>query len=272
MTDQHNPQTEQEPQHQVNLGRVEGDLRGVTIAGRDIKELAIDTLKVNIFEDDEAVREYGERNDVLGMMQKVWITRHLEPLLQETPYPEPMFELRPDAVEYAWANIVDTSDQKRALLPAGTSLVDVFDEMEGSLLLLGEPGVARTILLLDVVQQALEWAEDPEQPLPVVIPLGWWTPTKQSFAEWLVTILGEKYAIRQTSVHEWLDNGLLMLCLDGLEQIEKDKQRAACISAINDFYQEHGLTQMIVCCHLASYDSAKTRLQLQEAVALKTTA
>ena len=247
-------------------------MHGVTIAGRDVKELAIDTLKVNIFEDDDAPREYRERNDIREMMQKVWITRRLEPLLQEAASPETLFELCPNAVEHPWANIVDTSDQKRELLLVGKSLVDVFNEMQGALLLLGEPGVARTILLLDIVQQALEWAEDPDQPLPVVIPMGWWTNTKQSFAEWLVTILNEKYAIRKTSAHEWLDNGLFMLCLDDLEQIGKDKQRAACITAINDFYQEHGLTQMIVCCHPTSYEATKARLQLQGAVALKTAA
>lgn len=255
--------------HEVNIGRVEGDLHGVTIAGRDVKELAIETLKVNIFEDDDAAREYNERNDILDLMQKVWITNTLEPLLQEASFPEALFELRPDAVEHPWANIVNISDQKRRLLPAGTSLADIFDEMEGSLLLLSEPDVTRTILLLDLVQQALGWAEDPEQPLPVVIPLGWWTNTKQPFAEWLVDILGEKYAIRKTIANEWLDNGLLMLFLDGLEQIEVDKQRAICIVAINDFYQEYGLTQMIVCCQPTTYETVKMQLQLQAAVALK---
>lgn len=267
MTNHNDLDESREIKHQVSIGHVGGNIRNTIIAGRDVNEVVIDQLVYNIFEDDTALKEQRDRQDALLLMRKVWITNVLDPLRSLAPATTPAFELCPDMVEDPWAHIVDTSDKVRQLLPPETTLLDVFDEAEGSLLILGEPRVGKTTLLLDLAQQAIAWAEEgPEQPLPVVLPLGWWLEQRQLLVDWLVTTLNRRYFMREDTVRTWLDNGELFLLLDGLDQVQPDRQRTACVEAINTFYQEHGLTQIVVCCRTAAYEALQTRLQLQAAV------
>jgi hypothetical protein len=254
----------------VSIGDVEGGIHDSIIAGRDVNETAIERLVYNIWEDETAVREYRDRCDVLGRMKRLWITQGLEKSLRDGTLVDPIMELRPDAVYHPWEMVVDTSQQTRELLAVGTQIIDVFNEMERSLLILGEMGSGKTAMLLELARQAIAWAEqDATQPIPVVLDLAWWTKRKVLFADWLVNMLIDKYYITEDAVHSWLENDELLLLLDGLHQVEPQWRREACVEAINEFCQEHGLIPIVVCCRSADYEVMKNRLQLRGAVYLE---
>jgi hypothetical protein len=256
----------------VTIGDVGGDIERATIAGRDVVETTIDQLVYNVFEEAALFQEQRDRVDVLALMKEIWITHVLEQSLSAGASSGARLEVRPDAISSPWATVIDTSDQVRKFLPAGTSVVDLFHEMQGSLLLLGEPGAGKSTALLELVRQAIAWAEqDPAQPIPVVLDLGWWTDRRRRLSDWLLDVLQARYCIRAEVAGDWLQGDELGLYLDGLDRVEPRKRREWCVQAINDFRQEHGLMPIVVCCRTAAYESLETRLQLQGAICLHKT-
>jgi len=269
MTDFPSPNTEKQTSG-VTIGDVEGGIHDTIIAGRDVHETAIEQLVYNVWEDETAAKEQRDRRDVLDLMKRLWITHGLEKSLAGAALIDPIIEVRPDAVAHPWEMVVDTSDQTRELLPAGARIVDVFVEVEGSLLILGELGSGKTAILLELARQAIAWAEqDPTHPIPVVLDLAWWTNRKQRFADWLVDVLSDKYYIKEDAIRTWLENDELLLLLDGLDQVQPQKRREVCVEAINEFCQEHGLISIVVCCRTAAYEVLEKRLQLRRAICLQ---
>lgn len=253
----------------VMIGDVEGGIHRSTIAGRDVIETTIDQLVHNVFEDSTQFQEQRDRAEVLALMKRIWITNVLNRAPPGPAQRTPIFEVRPDAVSNPWQMIVDASVQTRELLPAGTTIVDLFLTMGGSLLLLGEPGTGKTSVLLELARQAIAWAEeDPTQPIPVVLDLGWWADGRQKLSAWLLNLLQHRYCIPSELARAWLKNDELALLLDGLDKVAPPKRREACVQAINDLRQEHGLMPIVVCCRTIAYEALQTRLQLQGAVCL----
>jgi hypothetical protein len=146
--------------------------------------------------------------------------------------------------------------------------VDVFDEMGGALLILGEPGSGKTTTLLELAREAIARAEnDPDQKIPVVFNLSSWV-RGQSLLNWLVTELNTKYLIPKPVGRKWVTENDLLLLLDGLNEVEAGN-RDACVEAINGFREEYGLTEIVVCCRTEEYQALTTRLRFEGAVLLQ---
>ena len=63
----------------------------------------------------------------------------------------------------------------------------------------------------------------------------------------------------------WIGEEQLVLCLDGLDEVEA-KHRNACVEALNQFIQEHGRTEMVVCSRVKDYEALSERLRLRSAI------
>src|SRR5262249_35211809 len=94
----------------------------------------------------------------LAMIEKVrtiWITGFLQKsLFQETRIILGLSE-RPEAVARPLDLLVRRPDQGDRPLPPGTEVVEVFDSMDQSLLILGAPGAGKTTLLLELARDLL---------------------------------------------------------------------------------------------------------------------
>ena len=76
--------------------------------------------------------------------------------------------------------LVRRPDEVERPLPPGTQVVDVFDDMDQALLILGEPGSGKTTLLLELARDLLDRAmQDPTHPIPVVFPLSTWAESRR---------------------------------------------------------------------------------------------
>ncbi len=247
----------------VTIGNISGGIHGSTIAGGDVNEVTIDRLVANIFEDDTALGEQRVRHEVIAVMQRLWI----EPTLGGQSLSPFRLERLLDAVDHPWAGVVNLADQQRELLPPGTTLSDVLENADGSLLVLGEPACGKTTQLLDLARQALEAAaQNRGAPLPVILSLSGWRKDDRSLKAWLAQTLILKYYLTAEAIQTWLDNDELFVLLDELDRIETDRARAACVAAINTFNQEHSLTSLVVCCRTGVYQALPQRLQLSAAV------
>ena len=71
--------------------------------------------------------------------------------------------------------MVRTADKPDRTLPPDQKIVDVFDEVKGALLILGEPGSGKTTTLLELARDLIARAEkDSTLPVPVVFNLSSW--------------------------------------------------------------------------------------------------
>ena len=139
---------------------------------------------------DEA-RELHLRQRMLQLVWNTWIEGVLKKSLFIEVHIELNMETRPDAVEHPWDTVVQMPDKEHVPVAPGTTILELLDQANGSLLILGEPGSGKTTMLLELCQLAIERAKaDPLQPIPVVLSLSSWKPEPhknivQAFTDWL---------------------------------------------------------------------------------------
>ncbi len=207
---------------------------------------------------------------LLGKVKQFWI----EGVLEKSVYTIALIDLgketQAQAVAHAWEQVLELPDQSRQTLPPDKKISQIFDEMNRTLLILGEPGSGKTITLLQLARDLIAQAEqDPGfgQPVPVIFNLSTWS-RGQSLLAWLVAELSAKYQIPKRLGRSWLENNRLLPLLDGLDEVRPDEQ-AACVIAINEFSAEFGLSGLVVCSRMAEYTNLPVRLSLNGAIRLQ---
>jgi hypothetical protein len=209
------------------------------------------------------------RRAMIEKVRAIWITG----FLQQSLFHEVRILLglreRPDAVARPMDLLVMRSDEGERPLTSGTQIVDVFDTMDRSMLILGAPGSGKTTLLLELTRDLLDRAtKDPTHPIPIVFPLSTWAESRKPLSEWLVDELSLRYLVRRKIGREWIESDLVLPLLDGLDEV-KPERRTACAEAINMFRQSHGLSPIVVCCRTDEFRDLSLRLRLQSAVVMQ---
>ena len=207
---------------------------------------------------------YRNRQALLNKVRRFWIEGVLERSLHGQVLLTLGLEDRPDAIALPWQIAYTSPGQSAQPLPAGTQASHVFEAMgEGrSLLILGEPGAGKTTTLLSLARRLLD---RPGDRLPVVFNLSSWC--NEPIEQWLVKELNSKYQVPRKIGHRWVDEQQLLLLLDGLDEVAQER-RAACISALNQFYQDYG-PEIVVCSRIRDYEQLPQKLQLQAALYLR---
>jgi NACHT domain len=131
--------------------------------------------------------------------------------------------------------------------PAGLTgtdngLVDVLDRVPtGRLVVLGEPGAGKTILLVRLVLDLLS-RRRPGEAVPVLLPLGSWNPEDQDLRSWIVgRLITDHRALAEpasggtgvTQARALLDECLIVPVLDGLDEIPEEV-RGSALARLND--------------------------------------
>ena len=160
------------------------------------------------------------RDRLLAKVYSFWI----EGVLKQSVHREVMITLGlqklPEAVENPWHLILQLPDQSQHTLQPEISLLNVYDQVQGELILLGEPGSGKTTLLLELAQHLIQRARNDEtQPMPVIFNLSSWTLQKTSLNEWLVEELNIKYQVPRTLGQKWVQDDQILPLLDGLNEV-----------------------------------------------------
>ena len=212
------------------------------------------------------------RQRMLAKVREFWINGVLEKSLHGTALMALWLQEQPEAVKDSLGLAFRQTQQPAQPLPPGTSITQVYDVSGGELLILGEPGAGKTTLLLELAQNQLERAgHDEQHPIPVVFNLSSWAIKQQPLAEWLIEELHDKYRVPQKISRSWVETDQILPLLDGLDEVA-EKTRAACVDAINNYRQEHGLLPTVVCSRSSEYNDlmeTKHRLQLRSAVVIQ---
>ncbi len=180
---------------------------------------------------------------------------------------------RPTAIQINAANLfrhLPDHDQLEQPLSPGTSIIQVYEQARGELLILGEPGSGKSTLLLELADNLVQRAEqDDVYPLPILLPLSSWAINRPPLQDWLGEQLALVYDIPRSISQQWIQAEMVIPLLDGLDEMETSA-RVACIAAINIYHREH-LQPLVVCSRTNQYETATTheRLSLHTAVVVQ---
>jgi hypothetical protein len=217
-----------------------------------------------------SARAAAERNRraMLEKVRALWIQGVLENTLQDVEPIERRLEERPDAIAPTADGSRQELDRPPATLPAGTPIIDVFDQRGGALLILGAPGSGRTTLLLELEQALITRAEsDPAYPIPVVFSLASSVRQHKRLDDWLVEELYRRYEVPRSVGNAWIVKEQILPLLDGLDEVEAE-YRDSCARKINTFRQKHVLVPIAVSCRSSDYEALSEKLKFQGAVAI----
>jgi DNA polymerase III delta prime subunit len=181
-------------------------------------------------------------------------------------------EPQPQQVKRPWDADIKIGLKPAEPLPDSTTILEVFDseEIAGKLLILGEPGSGKTTTQVELAQELIKRAEEqPDYPVPVLFNLSSWKDDRQSLADWLVTELKSKYGVSKKLGQEWINNRQLLPLLDGLDELETQRQEL-CVQLINQFLaSEIRPVYVVVCSRIEEYSSYSSNLHLSGAISLR---
>ncbi|WP_329624742.1 NACHT domain-containing protein [Streptomyces sp. NBC_01255] len=120
----------------------------------------------------------------------------------------------------------------------------------------GAAGAGKTVLALELVLLLLD-RRQPEDPVPVRIPLAEWDP-ETSLEPWLVRQVADTYGLRTGTAHDLVTQRLVLPLLDGLDEMDGEagsSERAArALDQINRYHGLHGPAPLVVTCRSDTYE------------------
>ncbi|MDT9184062.1 NACHT domain-containing protein [Limnospira sp. PMC 289.06] len=188
--------------------------------------------------------------------------RHvLTKLAQEKP---------PLRMRRAWDVEVKIGSRPSVKLAANAGIIEVFDHIDGRLLILGGTGSGKTTTLVGLAKVLVERAlSDEHEPMPIWLNLSSWRVEQQSISDWMVEQMHLKYAIAPESGRYWMEQLQILPLLDGFDEVE-EHHRESCIQYINDFLDSHlSPLHLVVSSTVKSYHPCQSRLQLNGAILLR---
>jgi hypothetical protein len=158
------------------------------------------------------------------------------------------------------------------ILDPNKMLIETFgrDDIEGKLLILGEPGSGKTTALLSLAEQLICGAlANARTVIPVLFELSTWRDDKQSIHDWLINQLYDLHGgNRKLKIYEqWLESQVLLPLFDGLDELGLERQKK-CTERLNEFSRNY--PQMIICCRAKEFASVNIKMRyLRSAVCLQ---
>ena len=195
------------------------------------------------------------RRQLIERVRTDWIEGVLNQSLYKVARIELGLETKPHAVDRPLDVVVQRPDQESQLLPLGTPMRSVFDDLGGRLLILGDPGTGKTTLLLELTRDLLDHADKDEfYPVPVVFNLSSWAKERPSLVDWMADELSRITRLPEETWRVWLEREHILPLLDGLDEVALE-HREECVARINEFSRQKERLPVVVCSRTRDYGS-----------------
>ena len=206
------------------------------------------------------------RQAMLKNVRKFWIEGVLETSLQNIEQLDLGLSSDHQSVNHPWKQLLNISQDDRNEHLSSQQIMNYFENLNGKMLVMGDPGAGKTTLLLSLTEELLTRAElDPAYPIPVVLNLASWSQNRAKLEDWLEAELHLKYQVPNRIAREWIQGDHLTLMLDGLDEVDK-ASRNDCIQVINSFREGHGFVDIVVCCRTDEYQELLDKAMLNGAI------
>ncbi|MEB3292766.1 MAG: NACHT domain-containing protein [Synechococcales bacterium] len=198
----------------------------------------------------------------------------IDMMVQEQPQQVDRAQLLPLAPEpeSKLERVLQVGNQPGVAIGSNRSIFEIYNQIDidGKLLILGNPGSGKTTELLKFAAALLERAEqEAGQPIPVILELSAWKDDRLSIHDWIVRQLRKVYNVPTAVSQQWLQDEQLIVLLDGLNELGLVRQ-ARCTQAINEFLVSTAYPHCVVCCREEEYKAAGMKLTaLNGAIYLK---
>lgn len=205
---------------------------------------------------------------LLDKVKAFWVEGVLEKAALKDGGLSPQFHQVRQSIVHPWDGVVGPAilDQE---IPRGKSPLELFRAGGQSLLILGEPGAGKTMMLIALARALINRAEvDDSEPIPVILNLMSWAEQRPRLEDWAVEELAAKYMIPRQTGRQWLADDDLILLLDGFDDVPA-RQRPRCAEAINHFRISQGLSGIVVCSRSEEYAATRIKLNLGAAIELQ---
>ncbi|WP_062435129.1 NACHT domain-containing protein [Herbidospora daliensis] len=159
---------------------------------------------------------------------------------------------------------------------AATTPLDVYDHLDGSMLILGAPGAGKTTMILELAEALLD---RPDAPLPVVLELSDWARPRRVLSrrvppddlrKWLFRRIEKLYGIGDGLADAWLADGRLALLIDGFDEVPLD-HRNRCVAEVNALYDSYPQLSLVIGSRADEYHELpeSRRFRLRGAVSIR---
>jgi hypothetical protein len=200
--------------------------------------------------------DYQERQLLLQKV-KVVVEQSLRLALQNTIAVGLTLAARPDLIANTPASRSQETGQE-------ASIWQSYEYADGDLLILGESGAGKTVLLEELAYQLIQQAEkDGRMLTPILLNLASWATRQLPLEKWLIEELTLKYLVPPDVGQRLIEEDQLRLLLDGLDEV-RENERGACIQAVNNYKADHTIP-VTVCGGTTEYLKTGVKLRLQEA-------
>ncbi|MGE0085075.1 MAG: TIR domain-containing protein [Desulfococcaceae bacterium] len=203
-------------------------------------------------------------NILKNKISKIWINSVLKNSIINNTYIDREIELKPDVIENPWDGILDIPKEEERLDLREENIFNEFIEFGSSLLILGEEGSGKTVILLKLANQLLINNSCIVKGVPVIFHLSTWNK-KQNLLNWLTEELKSKYQIPKKIGIHLIKNYRIYFLLDGLDEVN-ESDRTDCIAAINYFIEDIGALGISCCCRLNEYKLLSAKLRFNKAI------
>ncbi|WP_377965097.1 NACHT domain-containing protein [Almyronema epifaneia] len=190
------------------------------------------------------------------------------PLIAEDPEPPPQPQPFRSLMNRVLRRFKAPDPSPQTIAPT-QRILSVFEsaDIQGKLLILGEPGSGKTTELLTLAQELLAKTEQDElAPVPIIFELSTWKPDTP-LDKWLTAQIKSIYKIDEAVSQQWLNEQQLLPLLDGLDELGLARQQQ-CVEKIDQFSIAY--PYLAVCCRREEYEAGQQHLEsLNGAVYLK---
>ena len=149
-------------------------------------------------------------------------------------------------------NLAPTWSAGEKNYPSGASILQIFDDAGGRLVILGAPGAGKSYMLRRL---ALELLQTDRKVIPVVFSLASWQGSQQKdLNTWMLEYLPQYLGVAKHIARELLDRRRILPLFDAFDEV-KDALRTDCIDVINMYLTNHRILRMVLTSRVAEYEA-----------------